>query len=148
MQFVLSVKITGLVSTVPGLAVGPVLVPLIRPYMYCLLVSLTPFHHFFLTYLLPFPMRIDPLHYHRPDVVKERLNMALVFCLFCAFCAFLLIGDCVLLSYVRFSSFSTPRQEFGFGKRLRNDLFCVEWGSGVVSGTTLRALVLGRFSQK
>jgi len=82
MQFVLSVKITGLVSTVPGLAVGPVLVPLIRPYMYCLLVSLTPFHHFFLTYLLPFPMRIDPLHYHRPDVVKERLNMALVFCVY------------------------------------------------------------------
>ena len=82
MQFVLSVKITGLVSTVPGLAVGPVLVPLIRPYMYCLRVSLTPFHHFFLTYLLPFPMRIDPLHYHRPDVVKERLNMALVFCVY------------------------------------------------------------------
>ena len=24
--------------------------------------------------------------------------------------------------------FSIPRQEISFGKRLRNDLFCVEWG--------------------
>ena len=31
------------------------------------------------------------------------------------------------LCCVRFSFFSIPSQETGLGKRLRNDLFCVEW---------------------
>ena len=81
-------------------------------YIYCLLVYILCFPtcpcflHFFFTYLL--------------------LNLALVFCVY------------FLLRYISFDwwmhafivlglVFSIPSQEIGLGKRLRNNLFCVEW---------------------
>ena len=65
---------------------GPVLAsghnaPLIRGYIYCLLLSF--FLHFFLTNLLPylsFPLRID-LPCFQAGCRKRRLNLALVFVL-------------------------------------------------------------------
>ena len=58
---------------------------------------------------------------------KRRLNLALVFFVFILCCnTFLLIGEHVLLlCQVQF--FSIPSQEIGLWKRLRNDLFCVQW---------------------
>jgi len=93
--------------------------------VYCLLIVCFPtypfFLHFFLTYLLPylsFPLRIDALRF-QAGCRKRRLNLALVF----VFILCCMIGKCVL--FVIGLVFFTPSQ--GLGKRLRNDLFCVEW---------------------
>jgi len=97
--------------------------------LYCMLPPLILYIHFSLlisslTYL--FLLRIDPLRF-QTGCRERRLNLALVFFAFILCCsAFLLIGECVhLLCWVQF--FSTLSQEIGFGKRLRNDLFCVDW---------------------
>ena len=56
----------------------------------------------------------------------RRPNLVLVvLCLFCVV-VFGVLDEC-LLCCVRFSFFSTSR-EIGREERLRNDLFCVEWG--------------------
>ena len=87
-------------------------------YIVCLFTlyasPLILFLHFFLTYLLPylsFPFTIGPLHF-QARCRKRRLNLVLVF-LCCS--RFYLIGECI----------TKPRH--WLGKRLRNDLFCVEW---------------------
>ena len=70
---------------------------------------------------LSFPLRINPLHFR----AKRRLNLALVFVFILCCSAFLLIGECELFR-VSFSFFCIASQEIGFGKRVRNDLFCVK----------------------
>ena len=72
--------------------------------------------HFFLTCLLPylpFPLRIDPLHFQAGCRIW-RLNLAFVFFVFILCCGvFLLIGECVLCC-VRFSfSRTKPRDWLG-----------------------------------
>ena len=89
-----------------------------------MLRHLSFFLHFFLSYLLSylsFPLRIDPLHF-QAGYRKRRLNLALFFVFILCRSTFLLIGECVLLlRYIVFFHTKT-----GSGKRLRNDIFCVE----------------------
>jgi len=86
------------------------------------------FFHFFLTYLLPylsFPLRIDPLRF-QAGCRKRRLNLAVVFCVYIVL--WYISFDLRMRAFVVFSLvFSIPSQEIGFGKRLRNNLSCVEW---------------------
>ena len=57
---------------------------------------------------------------------KRRLNLALVF--LCFFVLYYISFDwCVRAFVVLGLVFSTPSQEIGLWKRLRNDLFSVEW---------------------
>jgi len=87
-----------------------------------------PFASLFLTYLLPylsFPFKIDPLRF-QAGCRKRRLNLTLVvLCLFCAVVHFFWLVN-VSFYCVRFI-FSVPSHETGLGKRLGNDLFCVQW---------------------
>jgi len=84
--------------------------------------------HFFLTRLLPylsFPSRIDPLHF-QAGCRKRQLNLALIFLVFILCCSTFFdwwTRAFVVLGLV----FSTLSQDIGLWKRLRNDLFCVEW---------------------
>ena len=89
---------------------------------YCLLVCIACFStcpFFFSFPYLSFPLRIDPLHL-RASSRKGRLNLALVFCVVVRF----FWSASVRFCRVRFSFF--PYQAYP-GKRLRSDLFCVEW---------------------
>ena len=52
--------------------------------------------------------------------------MALVFCLFCI-STFLLIGECVLFVVLGLVFCPYQANRLAWGKRLRNDLFFVEW---------------------
>ena len=101
--------------------------------IYCLLVYIICFPTYlffstFLAYFLPylsFPLRIDPLRF-QVGCRKRRLNLALVLCLFCvAVHFFWLVNACFCC--VRFNFLSIWSQETGLEKRLRNDLFCVQW---------------------
>ena len=102
-------------------------------HVYCFLVHIVcfssyPFLHFFRTYLLPylpFLFRIDPLHF-QAGCLRRRLKLALVFVFILCCSTFLLIGECVL--FVLGLVFFILSQEFCWGTRLWNDLFCVEWG--------------------
>jgi len=89
-----------------------------------MLHHLSFFLHFFLSYLLSylsFPLRIDPLHF-QAGYRKRRLNLALFFVFILCRSTFVLIGECVLLlRYIVFFHTKT-----GSGKRLRNDICCVE----------------------
>ena len=69
---------------------------------------------------LSFSLRIDPLRF-QAGCHKRRLNLAYIF-------VFIFFWSVNARCYcVRFSFFSIPSQEIGSGKRLQNDLFCVEW---------------------
>ena len=63
-----------------------------------------------------------PFWYRLTRVVpeKELLNMCLCVC-----ACVCVVNACFCC--VRFRFFPIPSQEIGLGKRLRNDLFCVEW---------------------
>ena len=98
-------------------------------YIYCLLPYLPFSLHFFHTCLLPylsFLLIIEPLRF-QAKCCKRRLNLALVFCvLFCVVVHhfFWLVNACFCC--VSFSFFHTKPGDW-LGKRLWNDLFCVEW---------------------
>ena len=101
-------------------------------YIVCLFISyaspLILFSSLFPSYLLPylsFPLRTDPLCFPA-GCCKRRLNLALVFlCLLRVVLHFFWSANvCFRVSCL---VFSVPRREIGMVKRLRNDLFCVEW---------------------
>jgi len=111
--------------------------------MFACLYSMIPhlYSKLFPTYLLPylsFLLRIDPLRF-QAGCRKRRLpvNQVLVFlCLFCVVIHFFwLVNVCFCCVWFGFFHtkpkglvLSTPSQKIGLGKRLQNDLFCVEWG--------------------
>ena len=102
--------------------------------LYRIFPHLSFFLHFFLTHLLlylSFPLRIDPLHF-QVGCRKRWLNLALFFCAVVHF--FWLANVC--FCGVRFSFFSMPSQEICFGKRVQNDLFCVEWAGQLFNQST------------
>jgi len=96
--------------------------------LYRMFSHLSMFLHFFLTYFLPYlsyALRVDPLHFQagcRKKVTKPGFSLLCLFCVVVHF--FWLVNACFCC--VTFG-FSMPSQEIGLRKRLRNDLFCVEW---------------------
>ena len=98
-------------------------------YIVCLFISF--FLCIFLANLLPylsFPLWIDPLHF-QAGCRKRWLNLSLIFGFILLCCStFLFCFDWRMRAFVAVGLvFSTPSQEIGLWKRLRNVLFCVAW---------------------